>query len=105
MGHFLLDVARAQFALSALLAKVVEAGGVEPLASQQGAEFSGSVAGVGFLENAQFVGGGEASSCGLLVDLGVRDGILALERRNRERLCWSLSVAMRRFDNECVHEK
>src|SRR5579862_2472106 len=83
----------------------MEAGGVEPLASEQGAEFSGSGAGVGFLENAQFVGGGEASSCRLLADLGVWDGILALERRNRKPFRWAVAVLVRRFDNECVHGK
>ena len=73
LGNFVLEVALAQFALSALLTEFGQTGGVEPLAPQEYPQLAGFVAGVGFFEDAEFVGGGEASSGGFLDHLGIRN--------------------------------
>jgi hypothetical protein len=48
LGHGLLRVLGSELALGTLLAKVIEAGRVDPFAPEQLAEFTGSVAGIGF---------------------------------------------------------
>ena len=105
LGHFLLAVLGAQSSLGALLAEVLEAGGVKPLASQKGTEFSQLGAGVGFFENAELVRSGKATPGRFVDHLGIRDATPALERGRREGRRFGLAVGVNLFDNQCVHGK
>ena len=60
-----------EFSLLILLAKRGKCGGVEGFVSEERSELSVLGALIGITENAQFVGDGEASSGGALVDVGV----------------------------------